>query len=169
MSCYYLWVAHAHEQLLLMSCAWACAVITDELLMSMSSYYWWVFHEHKHFLLLSNASAWVVITYELRLSMRNYYWWVGHEHVQLHSRPHSRIVFFLIVERVALGPSKNFFFFIGCRKPVALWDEKCFAPAHLSLLLNTEKYWAIIILSKRNCNLSHWACATGCREIHDIR
>ena len=34
---------------------------------------------------------------------------------------------------------------------------------------NTEQYWAIIVLSKRNGNLSHWACATGSREIHDIR
>ena len=64
MSSYYLWVAHEHEQLLLISCAWACAVITEELRMSMSTYYSWVTHEHKQLL-------------------SSYYWWVGHEHEQL--------------------------------------------------------------------------------------
>ena len=36
-----------------------------------------------------------------------------------HSRPQSPNFFFLIVERGALGPSKNIFFFIGCPKPYA--------------------------------------------------
>ena len=63
-----------------------------------------------------------------------------------HSRPQSPNVLFiylflfLINERVALGPSKNIFFFIGCRKPDALKGEKCYASAHLSLLPNTEQY-----------------------------
>ena len=46
MSSYYLLVAHGHDQLLLMSCEWASAVITEELRMSMSTYYSWETKEH---------------------------------------------------------------------------------------------------------------------------
>ena len=37
MSSYYLWLAHEYVQVLVMSFAWAGAVITDELRMNMSS------------------------------------------------------------------------------------------------------------------------------------
>ena len=40
MNSYYLWVDYEHEHLLLFSNAWAWAVITYELRMSMSNYYW---------------------------------------------------------------------------------------------------------------------------------
>ena len=141
MSSNYSWVTH--EQFLLITCAWAWAIITDELRMSICSYYWRVAHEHEHLLLLSNAWALAVITYEFRMSMSSNYSLVTHEHGQLFFMscawawgiitdelgmsmcsyilvPRAASFFFLIVERVALGPSKNIFFFIGCRKPDAL-------------------------------------------------
>ena len=57
MSSYYFWAPHEHEQLLLSSNAWAWAVITYELRMTMGNYYWWVAHDNENLLLLSNAWA----------------------------------------------------------------------------------------------------------------
>ena len=59
-------------QLLLFTNAWASAVITYELCMSMCNYYFWVPHEHEQLLLLSKAWAWAVIPYELRMGMWSY-------------------------------------------------------------------------------------------------
>ena len=38
---------HEYEQLLLMDCAYAWAVITYEFRMSMNTYYFWVAHDHE--------------------------------------------------------------------------------------------------------------------------
>ena len=55
MSSYYSWVSHEHEQLLVMSWARACAVITNEFCMSMSTSYSLETHQHEQLLLISSA------------------------------------------------------------------------------------------------------------------
>ena len=57
MSSYYLGVPHEHVQLLVVSSAWAWAVITNELRMIVGSYYTWVTHENEQLLLISCAWA----------------------------------------------------------------------------------------------------------------